>query len=106
MAGDDLRPFPLFKGATRVPTFFGVPTMPLLFAVSGVAIIAMWISLWCWALVIPVVVIMRLITKHDDRAFSIWWLWIETKFRNRNGSFWGGSTYAPVDYRRHRRRRK
>lgn len=99
----DIKPFPLFKGATRVPTFFGVPTMPLLAAVSAVAIIAMWVSLWCWLLLIPLVVIMRLITRHDDRAFSIWWIWFETKARNRNKKFWGGSTYSPTDYRRRRR---
>jgi type IV secretion system protein VirB3 len=103
MDDDQIKPFPLFKGATRVPTFFGVPTMPLLFAVSAVAVIAMWVSLWCWLLLIPVVTIMRLITRHDDRAFSIWWLWFETKARNKNKGFWGGSTYSPTDYRRRRR---
>jgi type IV secretion system protein VirB3 len=103
MDDDEIKPFPLFKGATRVPTFFGVPTMPLLASVSAVAIIAMWVSLWCWLLVIPVVVIMRLITRHDDRAFSIWWLWFDTKFRNKNKPFWGGSTYSPTDYRPGRR---
>lgn len=99
---NEIKPFPLFKGATRVPTFFGVPTMPLLAAVSAVGIIAMWISLWYWLLLIPVV-IMRLITRHDDRAFSIWWLWFETKFRNKNKTFWGGSTYSPTNYQRGRR---
>jgi type IV secretion system protein VirB3 len=103
MDDDQIRSFPLFKGATRVPTFFGVPMMPLLGAVSAVAIIAMWVSLWCWLFLIPVITIMRLITRHDDRAFSIWWLWFETKFRNKNKAFWGGSAYSPIDYRRRKR---
>lgn len=98
--------FPLFKGATRVPTFCGVPTMPLLAGVSAVAILAMWTTIWSWLLAIPVVVIMRLITRQDDRAFSIWWLWFETKFRNRNKGFWGGSTYSPTDYRQRWRRKR
>ncbi len=100
MAVEDLRPFPLFKGATRLPTVFGVPTTPLLVAVSAVAIVAMWVSLWCWLLVIPVVTLMRLITRHDDRAFAIWSLWFETKARNRNKGFWRGSSYAPAAPRR------
>ncbi|CAB3802641.1 Type IV secretion system protein virB3 [Paraburkholderia ultramafica] len=100
---DDIHPFPLFKGATRVPTRFGVPTTPLLCAVCVVAILAMWASLWCWLLLIPVIAIMRLITRHDDRAFGIWWLWFETKARNRNKRLWGGSSYAPRHYRRGRR---
>ncbi|CAM2164751.1 type IV secretion system protein VirB3 [Burkholderia latens] len=103
MDDKDIEPFPLFKGATRVPLVFGVPAMPLLVAVSAVAIIAMWVSLWCWLLLVPVVVIMRLITRHDDRAFSVWWLWFETKFRNGHKSFWRGSTYSPNDYRRGKR---
>jgi type IV secretion system protein VirB3 len=99
---DDIHPFPLFKGATRVPTKFGVPTTPLLCAVCVVAILAMWASLWWWLLLIPVIAIMRLITRHDDRAFGIWWLWFETKARNRHKRFWGGSSYAPRQYRRGR----
>ena len=114
MADDDIKPFPLFAGACRVPTVFGVPMMPLLVAVGLVAMIAMWISLWWWLFLIPVVVIMRLITKHDDRAFSIWWLWFETRGRNRvsgwlrglgwNQGLWGGSSYAPTNYRHWRRK--
>lgn len=97
---DDPQAFPLFKGATRVPTKFGIPTTPLLIAFGAVALVAMWASLWWWFMLLPVVVIMRLITKHDDRAFGIWWLWLETKGRNKNKKFWGASSYAPTDYRK------
>src|ERR1700760_3457512 len=103
MSDDDIRPFPLFKGATRVPTKLGVPTTPLLVVFCAVAIVAMWTSHWWWLLLIPVVAIMRLITKHDDRAFGIWWLWFETKARNRNKRFWSGSSYGPATYRRPRK---
>ncbi|WP_084158992.1 VirB3 family type IV secretion system protein [Solidesulfovibrio alcoholivorans] len=99
-----IQPFPLFKGATRVPTVFGVPSMALLGAFTVVALIAMWVNIWCWLLLLPVITIMRLITKHDDRAFSIWWLWFETKCRNKNTAFWGGSTYSPTNYKKYRRR--
>ena len=100
MNNENIRPVPLYKGVTRVPTYFGVPTYPLLTAVGGVAIIAMWTSLWCWLLAIPIVTIMRLITKHDDRAFSIWWLWFETKARNKNKAFWAASSYTPAKHRK------
>jgi type IV secretion system protein VirB3 len=95
----EVRAYPLFKGATRIPTVFGVPSMPLLFVGCAVGIVAMWVSLWCWLFLGPLVVIMRLITKHDDRAFRIWGLWFETKIRNKNKAFWGASTYSPTDYR-------
>lgn len=93
-------PFPLFKGATRVATYWGVPTMPLLSMVIGVACVAMSISIWAW-LIAPVLwFLMAQITKHDDKAFRIWWLWIDTKLRNKNKNFWGASSYSPLTYRK------
>ncbi|MET3589180.1 type IV secretion system protein VirB3 [Bartonella silvatica] len=94
--------FPLFKGATRVPTIWGVPMMPLIVMVVSVAVIAMTINIFLWLIALPLWFIMAQITKNDDKAFRIWWLWIDTKFRNRNKSFWGASSYSPSNY--HKRR--
>lgn len=95
-----LEPFPLFKGATRSPTVAGVPTIPLLMMVMGVAILAMTVSLWWWCLAPALWFVMAQITKHDDKAFRIWGLWVDTKLRNRNKGFWGASSYGPTSHRR------
>ncbi|WP_455474043.1 type IV secretion system protein VirB3 [Bartonella sp. B30(2025)] len=94
--------FPLFKGATRVPTIWGVPMMPAISMVIGVASVAMTINFFLWLFAPPLWFIMVQVTKHDDKAFRIWWLWIDTKFRNRNKSFWGASSYSPSNYRKRR----
>lgn len=93
---------PLFKGCTRVPTVAGVPMMPLMLMMIFVAILAMKFSLACWALAAPLWFIMAQITKHDDKAFRIWGLWIETKLRNGNKGFWQASSYGPADFRKRR----
>lgn len=97
-------PFPLFKGATRVPIVVGVPMMPLLWMLIAVAILAMTLTLWCWFLALPLWFVMAQITKNDDRAFRIWALWIDTKWRNGHKAFWGASTYSKCDYRAKNRR--
>ncbi|WP_455481889.1 type IV secretion system protein VirB3 [Bartonella sp. B35(2025)] len=94
--------FPLFKGATRVPTIFGVPMMAFIIMVIIVAVIAMTINIFLWLIAPPLWFIMVQITKNDDKAFRIWGLWIDTKFRNRNKKFWGASSYSPSNYRKRR----
>jgi type IV secretion system protein VirB3 len=94
--------FPLFKGATRVPTLWGVPMIPLMVMVMSVAVIALIVSIWWWGLLPPLWFLMAQITKNDDKAFRIWWLWIDTKLRNRNTAFWGASSYTPAPCRRRR----
>lgn len=90
--------FPLFKGATRIPTVFSVPIIPLFSMLIIIAIIAMSVSLLCW-LIAPIGwFVMAAITKHDDRAFRIWGLWFETNWRNGNGSIWQASSYSKSNY--------
>ncbi|MBW6533196.1 VirB3 family type IV secretion system protein [Sphingomonas sp. RRHST34] len=103
MARQQQEAFPLFKGATRVATFAGVPFMAFLYVCIFVASIAMLFSLWLWLLMIPFWIVMAAVTKHDDKAFRIWGLWFETKFRNRNKAFWNGSTYSTARYRKKRK---
>ncbi|MBV6800008.1 type IV secretion system protein VirB3 [Xanthomonas euvesicatoria] len=96
--------FPLFKGATRTPMFMGVPLLPLILAVFFVFIVAMTVSIFCWALLIPIIFVMQQIVKHDDKAFGTWGLWIDTKLRNTNKRFWNASSYAPATYKRKRKK--
>lgn len=99
--------FPLFKGATRVATVWGVPLVPFVALVIGVASAAVMVGIWWLGLVVPGWLLMAQITRADDRAFRIVWLWAQTKLANRmrmvrlggRSEFWGASTYAPGDGR-------
>lgn len=87
--------FPLFKGATRPATMFGVPTVPLLLMVVSVAACAMLITIKLFILLPVFWLAMHGITKNDPRAFRIWWLWMRTKLLNRNKRHWKASSYTP-----------
>lgn len=102
---DDKTPtaFPLFKGATRTPMFMGVPLVPLILAVFVIFSIAMLVSIFAWVLLPAVIFVMRQIVKHDDKAFGVLGLWIDTKLRNPNKDFWNASSYAPASYKRRRK---
>jgi type IV secretion system protein VirB3 len=96
-----MKRYPLYKGATRVATYWGVPFVPLVGLVMGVGIAVMFLGLWWLGLLIPGWLLMREITKSDDRAYRILWLWAQTKLWNRlltlrvgAGDFWGASTYS------------
>lgn len=95
--------FPLFKGATRLPTYMGIPRTPflLIFMASGASFMLihflafvlfglLWFAAFC-------------ITKHDDRMFRIIGLAARTKLVNRMDSpftrKWGGSSYATTNHK-------
>lgn len=96
--------FPLFKGATRLPTFWGIPRTPFIFTLLLCATLFMTIHFY----VIPITGLMLFIewslTKNDDKMFRIVSLTFQTKVRNwiEGRTFskrWGGSSYSPVTYR-------
>lgn len=90
--------FDLYKGATRPPSMFGVPTDALLWTFVGFGVLSTVTSIVAWVMFPIIVFIMRLITKRDDRAFRQWGLFVDTKFRcNRTvQSFWGATSYVPL----------
>ncbi len=100
--------FPLFKGATRVPTVAGVPLVPAVVLVIAVASATVIFGVWWLALLVPGWLLMAQVTRTDDRAFRIVWLWGVTRLANRlrwfpvggGGEYWGASTYALTDVRR------
>ncbi|SAI73177.1 type IV secretion system protein VirB3 [Bordetella ansorpii] len=92
--------FPVFKGATRVPTIAGgVPTRPFIALVMVSAGLGM-LSIYAWALIPALYPLMAIIAREDDRAFRIIELWLRTKAMNRNQRFWNGSTYTLLAYPR------
>jgi len=60
-----------------------------------VAFLSMLFGLYWWASLLVLLPTMAIITKTDDRAFDIWILELQTRARNRNKAFWGGSSYTP-----------
>ena len=94
--------FPLFKGATRLPTWLGVPrsAMIVTFMFCG----ALWMHIHLYALGLFVVLwfVEWLITRHDDRMFRVIALAFQTKIVNFVDSpfikRWGGSSYSPTNY--------
>ena len=97
--------FPLFKGATRVATVAGVPLVPLVTLVVVVTSAAVLLGVGWLALLVPGWLLMAQVTRSDDRAFRILWLWMQTKLANRlrmlrftgRDEFWGASTYSLSD---------
>ncbi len=99
--------FPLFKGATRVPTIAGVPLIPAVVLVITVASATMLLGFGWLALLVPGWLLMAQVTRTDDRAFRILWLWTQTKVANRVRlaarcgihDLWGASAYATSERR-------
>jgi len=100
-------PFPLYKGATRAAVVLGVPVLPLVALVTGVAVLTLFLGLWFWGLLLPGWLLMAQVTRGDDRAFRILFLWARTRIpgllrlRLAGGKgTWQASSYALSDGRR------
>lgn len=99
--------FPLFKGATRVPTVAGVPLIPAVVLVITVASATVLFGFAWLALLVPGWLLMAQVTRSDDRAFRILALWAQTRLANRvryalrcgRPDLWGASSYATDDRR-------
>lgn len=100
--------FPLFKGATRVPTVAGVPLIPAVVLVIAVASATVMFGFGWLVLLVPGWLLMAQVTRTDDRAFRVLWLWAQTRLANRVRTLvaagaldlWGASAYATADLRR------
>jgi type IV secretion system protein VirB3 len=99
--------FPLFKGATRVPTVAGVPLIPAVVLVIAVASATVLFGFGWIALLVPGWFLMAQVTRTDDRAFRSLALWAQTKLANRLRlvalcgvrDLWGASAYATSERR-------
>ncbi len=61
---------PLFKGATRPATHLGIPIKPFIACFLFVGFLSMLISVWLWALLIPIYALMRFLLVNDDKFFT------------------------------------
>lgn len=87
--------YPLFNGLARPVMVMGVPLIPLMTMAGVVAAAALNLGLIWAVLGIPLWAVMALMCKHDANYFRLLWLGIDTRYRNRNKSFWQASAYTP-----------
>ncbi|WP_343672867.1 VirB3 family type IV secretion system protein [Paraburkholderia heleia] len=98
---------PVFKGATRPAMIWGVPLVAFLVVGGGMLIPAIWallasppLGVAILFLMIPVFVVMRVITRHDDQRLAQYLLRVRMVLRQGNRRFWGGHAYVPVRLKR------
>ncbi len=89
--------FPVFKGGTRTPTYLGVPSKVFIGIVVGSVAIMMPINPPYMVIGIPLIIIARTISKNDDKAFRIMWLYIITTLK-RIALRGKQSFYSPNDW--------
>lgn len=97
----------IYKGATRPAMKFGVPLVPLVTVFGAGMLIIMWggaFFTWWTALavpmaLVPILVLMRWITKKDDQRFRQMFLSVKLRMTNRNRCLWRSRSYAPYVYR-------
>ncbi|MBB5399371.1 MULTISPECIES: type IV secretion system protein VirB3 [Paraburkholderia] len=94
---------PVFKGCTRPAMLWGVPLVPFLVVGGGMLIPAIWallasppLGIAILFLMIPVLVAMRMITRHDDQRLAQYSLRVRMVLRQGNRCFWGMHAYVPV----------
>src|SRR5688572_6280495 len=91
---------PLFKGCTRPALLFGVPLYPLALVSGAVLLVSIWTTIWLAFAILPLVFVMRLVTRADDQQFRL--LGLRIYFRvlhyNHNGRFWRASVYSPFSF--------
>ena len=61
----------LYKALTRPPMLIGVPIYPLVIVGCVIFLIAMWFSLTILVLLLPAYLILRILTKIDEKMFQV-----------------------------------
>jgi type IV secretion system protein VirB3 len=98
-----IRQDPLFKGCTRPAMVFGIPIVPLGIVVGVVILLAVWITLLITVALIPIIFVMRMITKSDDQQFRLLGLKMYCRLipnTNKNAQFWKASAYSPISFKK------
>lgn len=96
----------LFLAITRPSTWLGVPleaALPIAF-LAVLMLLATGNPLYALGFGLAAFAAARLIVRHDANAFRLMMLWVHTKARCRNRTFWGGSSYSPLPTTALRRR--
>ena len=97
-----IRKDPIFKGCTRPAMLFGIPVVPFAVVVGIVVLLAVWISLLLVILLVPIIFVMRMVTKSDDQQFRLSGLKLYCRLlpnTNKNHTFWKASAYSPICFK-------
>jgi type IV secretion system protein VirB3 len=97
-----------FKGCTRPAMFMGVPLMPFMGVSGAFILLAMWafylasgyVSLMLVMAYIPILVVMRQMTKKDDQRLKQVMLRARMRLRHSNKNLWGAISYSPLKYKK------
>lgn len=105
----------LYLGATRLPTYLGIPRKVFIGTLMFCAVLWLQFHLWAVAVAVFLLFVEWMISKHDDRMFRIIGLFFRTKLINAfrswvgymrfkkaggiaPGERWGGgNSYSPTD---------
>lgn len=99
---------PLFKACTRPAMILSVPMKPLLVSSGLILMLGMWanyfgLGLWGLTLLLPNYIIMRVITRVDDRMFGLLWLRFLCRRYDHTRRFYRGITvYSPLLFKKRR----
>lgn len=100
---------PIFRGCTRPAMCKGVPWKPLLGVSGAFLLLAVWlfylvspyVTLYLAALYLPLVLMMREITRKDDQRLRQMGLRLQMRLRMAAArKRWGACSYSPLRYRR------
>jgi type IV secretion system protein VirB3 len=104
MRDEDEKPEPdtLFLACTR-PAMIGGVTMEAMAVTVMLSCVLFLVlgSLKYAAVGVVIHVVCKLILRHDHNAFRILKAWLDTRGRQRNTSYWGGSSVTPLRLVRH-----
>ncbi|WP_340318115.1 VirB3 family type IV secretion system protein [Rhizorhabdus argentea] len=88
----------LFLAVTRPSMWLGVPLEAAL-PIAFIAVLVLLVTgnpLYALGFGGATFAAARLVVRHDPNSFRLMMLWIDTKARCRNRTFWGGSSYSPL----------
>lgn len=91
----------IYKGLTRPAMAFGVPLVPLFFAMAIVSFLALYINTYFLFFSVPVWYIMREMTKKDEhifRLFALQGLFATKPTQMSSKKFYGVKTYSAQVY--------
>ncbi len=94
----------IFKGATRPACILGVPIIPFVLVTGALIMLSFIIYAPLVLSVVPVVYVMKQITKDDDQRFLQLWLFFKVNIlgcgnKGRFGAIWA---LSPATYKRFR----
>lgn len=97
-----------FKGCTRPAMFIGVPLMPFLLVSGCFLLLIVWCmqfvsgyaALMLFLVYVPMLLVMRQITKKDDQRLRQMLLRMRMRVRHLNKPYWQTISFAPLRYKK------